>query len=57
MKCPICRYGETRPGAVTVPLERGGMTIVFRCGVNGTAVANASPDGLGFGRLPSVLGW
>jgi YgiT-type zinc finger domain-containing protein len=30
MKCPICRHGETRPGAVTVPLERGGMTIVFR---------------------------
>ena len=30
MKCPICRHGETRPGAVTVPLECGGMTIVFR---------------------------
>jgi len=22
MKCPICRHGETRPGAVTVPPER-----------------------------------
>ncbi|WP_138678111.1 type II toxin-antitoxin system MqsA family antitoxin [Candidatus Accumulibacter phosphatis] len=30
MRCPICRHGETRPGAVTVPLERDGMTIVFR---------------------------
>ena len=30
MKCPICRHGETRPGAVTVSFERGGMTIVFR---------------------------
>ena len=30
MKCPVCRHGEARPSAVTVPLERGGMTIVFR---------------------------
>ena len=30
MKCPICRQGEFRPGTATVPLERGGMTIVFR---------------------------
>ena len=30
MKCPICRHGEMHPGAVTVPLERDGMTIVFR---------------------------
>ena len=30
MRCPICRHGKTRPGAVTVPLERDGMTIVFR---------------------------
>lgn len=30
MKCPICRHGETHPGTVTVPLERDGMTIVFR---------------------------
>ena len=30
MKCPICQHGETRHGAVTVPLERDGMTIVFR---------------------------
>lgn len=51
-------------GLITIELVRTpdawkmvGMTIVFRCGVNGTAVANASPDGLGFGRLPSVLGW
>ena len=30
MKCPICRHGKTRSGSVTVPLERNGMTIVFR---------------------------
>lgn len=30
MKCPICRHGETRAGSVTVPLERGGATLVFR---------------------------
>ncbi|MEF8727199.1 MAG: type II toxin-antitoxin system MqsA family antitoxin [Accumulibacter sp.] len=30
MRCAICRHGETRPGAVTVPLERHGLTIVFR---------------------------
>jgi YgiT-type zinc finger domain-containing protein len=30
MKCPICRHGETRSGAVTIPLERGDMVIVFR---------------------------
>ncbi len=30
MKCSICRHGETHPGTATVPLERGGMTIVFR---------------------------
>ncbi|MEF8754717.1 MAG: type II toxin-antitoxin system MqsA family antitoxin [Accumulibacter sp.] len=30
MRCAICRHGETRLGAVTVPLERDGMTIVFR---------------------------
>lgn len=30
MRCPICRHSETRPGTVTVPLERDGMTIVFR---------------------------
>lgn len=30
MKCPICRHGETHASTVTVPLERGSMTIVFR---------------------------
>ena len=30
MKCLICRNGETRSCAVAVPLERGGMTLVFR---------------------------
>lgn len=30
MKCPICKYGETKPGLTTVTLERGGMAVVFR---------------------------
>jgi YgiT-type zinc finger domain-containing protein len=30
MKCPICKHGQTRPGSVTVTLERGESTIVFR---------------------------
>ncbi len=30
MKCVICRQGATRPGKVTVTLERGGATVVFR---------------------------
>jgi YgiT-type zinc finger domain-containing protein len=30
VKCPICRHGETRLGAATVPFERDGMTIVVR---------------------------
>lgn len=30
MICNVCRHGEARPGTVTVPLERGGMSIVFR---------------------------
>ena len=30
MKCSICNHGETLPGSVTVTLERGGMTLVFK---------------------------
>lgn len=30
MKCVICRMGQTRPGTVTVTLQRGDCTIVFR---------------------------
>ncbi len=30
MKCVICKKGETRNGKVTVTLERGGSTIVFK---------------------------
>jgi YgiT-type zinc finger domain-containing protein len=30
MKCLICRNGETRPGHVTVTLERAGAMLVFR---------------------------
>ncbi|MBE2196393.1 MAG: type II toxin-antitoxin system MqsA family antitoxin [Anaerolinea sp.] len=30
MKCVICRHGETQPGRVTVTLERGGATLVFK---------------------------
>ncbi|MGH2720458.1 MAG: type II toxin-antitoxin system MqsA family antitoxin [Actinomycetota bacterium] len=30
MKCVICRQGETRPGAATVTLTRGAMTLVVK---------------------------
>lgn len=30
MKCVICKHGETRPGSVTVTLERDGTTLVFK---------------------------
>lgn len=30
MKCLICRNGETRPGSVTVTLERDGTTLIVR---------------------------
>ncbi|MBF0213303.1 MAG: type II toxin-antitoxin system MqsA family antitoxin [Magnetococcales bacterium] len=30
MKCTVCKHGETRPGAVSVTLERQGATLVFR---------------------------
>jgi len=30
MKCVICKHGETRSGAVTVTLDRDGITVVFR---------------------------
>jgi YgiT-type zinc finger domain-containing protein len=31
MKCIICKQGETRPGKVTVTLERDGVTLVTKC--------------------------
>ena len=30
MKCVICKNGETRDGAATVTLERGGATVVVK---------------------------
>jgi YgiT-type zinc finger domain-containing protein len=30
MRCGICKNGETAPSKVTVTLDRGGSTIVFR---------------------------
>lgn len=30
MKCVLCREGETRPGKVTVTLEREGAVIVIK---------------------------
>ena len=30
MKCVICRHGVTRPGKVSVTLERGPVTIVMK---------------------------
>ena len=30
MKCAICRQGETSPGLVTVLLQRGETTVIFK---------------------------
>ncbi len=30
IKCVICRQGETQPGKVTVTLQRGDVTLVFK---------------------------
>jgi YgiT-type zinc finger domain-containing protein len=30
MKCVICKQAETRPGKVTVTLERGSLTLVVK---------------------------
>jgi len=30
MKCVICKHGEVMPGAATVTLERGGLTMVVK---------------------------
>lgn len=30
MKCVICKQGETRPGRVTVTLQREGTTVVIK---------------------------
>lgn len=30
MNCVICKHGGTKPGTVTVTLERGGSTIIFK---------------------------
>ncbi|MAS37384.1 MAG: hypothetical protein CL610_25510 [Anaerolineaceae bacterium] len=30
MKCVICKQGDTRPGVVTITLERGATTLVFK---------------------------
>ncbi len=30
MMCVLCKHGETRPGHVTVTLDRGVTTVVFK---------------------------
>lgn len=30
MKCVLCKQGETRPGQVTVTLQRGETTVIFK---------------------------
>ena len=30
MKCVICKAGTTEPGFVTVTLQRGGTTVIFK---------------------------
>ena len=30
MKCVLCKHGETRPGQVTVSLQRGDTTVIVK---------------------------
>jgi len=30
MRCVLCKHGDTRPGAVTVTLQRGGTTVITK---------------------------
>jgi len=30
MKCVVCKHGETKPGRVSVTLERGELTLVLK---------------------------
>lgn len=30
MRCVLCKHGDTRPGEVTVTLERGGTTVILK---------------------------
>jgi YgiT-type zinc finger domain-containing protein len=30
MKCLICKHGQTHPAPITVTLERGALTLVFK---------------------------
>jgi len=43
MKCVICKKGETRPGKVTVTLDKEGSTLVFR-GVPASICANCGEE-------------
>lgn len=39
MKCSMCKHGETHPGTVTVPLQRGEATVIIK-GVPGEVCEN-----------------
>jgi len=39
MHCVICKQGETKPSVITVPLQRGGNTIIFK-GVHADSCRN-----------------
>jgi YgiT-type zinc finger domain-containing protein len=43
MKCVICKKGETRPGKVTVTLDKEGATLVFR-GVPASICSNCGEE-------------
>jgi len=45
MKCVICRNGETRSGAATVTLQRGGVTVVIK-GVHAPRILHPQLQGV-----------
>lgn len=54
MKCPICRAGETEPGAATVTLERNGLTLVVR-GVPARVCENCGEEYVGEAEAAYLL--
>ena len=55
MKCVICGHGETRPGAATLVLERGGLTMVLK-GVPAEVCENCGEEYVGEAAAADALG-
>lgn len=54
MQCPLCRHGDTRPGAVTVTLQREESTVIIK-GVPAEICENCGEYYLSEARTDEVL--